>query len=214
MKLRIAARNAPDAKRFGYIRVSTAGQNPARQKEEMEALGIPESCIYVDYASGKDFDRPQYQALRRAVRKGDVVFFDSLDRLGRNYEEIRKEWLYLSKEVGIDLVCLDIKMVDTREFRKYPPEFGRFIEDLMLSILSWRSDCERSEILRRQRQGIELAKAAGKYHGKPRKPYDHAIFADYCGRIQRGEIRQSWAITQMRMSKSTFERRYKEWKAK
>jgi len=148
MKLKIARKTRLNGKSFGYIRVSTAGQNPDRQKAEMEALGIPESCIYVDYASGKDFDHPQYQALRRAVRKGDVIYFDSLDRLGRNYEEIKKEWLYLSEEAEADLVCLDIRQMDTREFKKYSEGTGRFIEGLVLSMLSWRSDRERPEILR------------------------------------------------------------------
>ena len=201
----------PKSKIFGYIRVSTSGQSIDRQKEEMLADGIAEKDLYIDYASGKDFDRPQYQAMKKALRKGDTVFFDSLDRLGRNYDEMKKEWLSLEYDLGVDLVCLDPKMMDTREFKKYPDSMRRPIEDLVLGILSWKSSNERSDILRRQAQGIAIAKAKGKYRGRIRRK-DPEEFSVLCRQVSEGSMKASFAMKKIGMTKATFFRHYADWK--
>lgn len=153
-----------NTKTFGYVRVSDKGQNTDRQLVAMQELGIDERDIFIDKASGKNFDRPQYQALKAQLRKGDLVYIVSLDRLGRNRNEIHKEWEGITKEIGADLVVLDMPLLDTRQHKD---TLGTFVSDLVLQVLSFMAENEREKTLARQAEGIAVAKAKGKHLGRP-----------------------------------------------
>jgi DNA invertase Pin-like site-specific DNA recombinase len=196
---------------FGYIRVSTKEQNPDRQRDEMEKLGVPEKNIVIEYASGKSIgDRPAYQALRARLRKGDRLYLDSLDRLGRSLDEIPDEWRLLTKKMGVDVVCLDLPMMDSSKFAS-AGKLGPVMEDLSLVMLSWCAQEERSNILRRTAQGIALAKLKGKYKGRARKRYDVAMFDSLMKEISEGKAKKSWAAKELGLTRSTFRRREMEW---
>lgn len=156
---------------FGYIRVSTAEQNIARQEVKMRALGIDERDIYVDFASGKDFNRPQYQNLKSRLREGDLVYVDALDRLGRNYEAIISEWKEITRQIKADIIVLENEtLFDSRKFKAMNSEdsqLGSLMEDQFLSLLSYVADQERKKILKRQKEGIAAARMAGKKFGRP-----------------------------------------------
>jgi len=158
-------------KTFGYIRVSTVDQNTARQEAKMKALGIDERDIYIDYASGKDFNRPQYQNMKSRLRTGDLVYVDALDRLGRNYEAIISEWKEITRKINADIVVLENEtLFDSRKFKAMNTEdsqLGSLMEDQFLSLLSYVADQERKKILKRQKEGIEAARKAGKHLGRP-----------------------------------------------
>lgn len=162
----------PNTKIFGYIRVSTKDQNIDRQLAKMLELGIQERDIFIDRMSGKNFDRPAYQALKIQLRKGDVVYIDALDRLGRNYDGIISEWKYITREVGADIVILENEtLFDSRKFKAMNTEdskLGSLMEDQFLSLLSYVADQERKRILKRQAEGIAEARKAGKHLGRPR----------------------------------------------
>lgn len=149
---------------FGYVRVSDKGQNTDRQLVEMQELGINERDIFIDKASGKDFERPQYQALKAQLRKGDLVYITSLDRLGRNKNEIHKDWETITKEIGADMVVIDMPLLDTRQHKD---TLGTFVSELVLQVLSFMAENEREKILARQAEGIAVAKAQGKHLGRP-----------------------------------------------
>ncbi|MER2111571.1 MAG: recombinase family protein [Solibacillus isronensis] len=153
-----------DTKIFGYVRVSTKEQNTERQIVAMQELGINERDIFIDKASGKDFERPQYQALKAQLRKGDLVYISSLDRLGRNSDAIKKEWEAITKEIGADMVVLDMPLLDTRQHKD---TLGTFVSDLVLQVLSFMAQSEREKTLARQKEGIAVAKAKGKHLGRP-----------------------------------------------
>ncbi|WPK10744.1 recombinase family protein [Lysinibacillus louembei] len=153
-----------ETKTFGYVRVSTKEQNADRQTVEMKKLKINERDIFIDKASGKDFDRPQYQALKAQLRKGDLVYISSLDRLGRNSDAIKKEWEEITREIGADMVVLDMPLLDTR---KYKDTMGNFVANLVLQVLTFMAQSEREKILARQKEGIAVAKAQGKHLGRP-----------------------------------------------
>lgn len=153
-----------ETKTFGYIRVSTKEQNTDRQTVEMKKLKINERDIFIDKASGKDFDRPQYQALKAQLRKGDLVYISSLDRLGRNSDAIKKEWEEITREIGADMVVLDMPLLDTR---KYKDTMGNFVANLVLQVLTFMAQSEREKTLARQKEGIAVAKAQGKHLGRP-----------------------------------------------
>lgn len=158
-------------KTFGYIRVSTADQNTARQEAKMKELGIDERDIYIDHASGKDFNRPQYQNMKSRLRSGDLVYVDALDRLGRNYEAIISEWKEITRKINADIVVLENEtLFDSRKFKAMNTEdsqLGSLMEDQFLSLLSYVADQERKKILKRQKEGIEAARKAGKHLGRP-----------------------------------------------
>ena len=158
-------------KTFGYIRVSTADQKTARQEAKMKALGIDERDIYIDHASGKDFNRPQYQNMKSRLRSGDLVYVDALDRLGRNYEAIISEWKEITRKINADIVVLENEtLFDSRKFKAMNNEdsqLGSLMEDQFLSLLSYVADQERKKILKRQKEGIEAARKAGKHLGRP-----------------------------------------------
>ena len=158
-------------KTFGYIRVSTADQNTARQEAKMKALGIDERDIYIDHASGKDFNRPQYQNMKSRLREGDLIYVDALDRLGRNYEAIISEWKEITRKIQADIIVLENEtLFDSRKFKAMNSEdsqLGSLMEDQFLSLLSYVADQERKKILKRQKEGIEAARKAGKHLGRP-----------------------------------------------
>lgn len=188
-----------------YIRVSTRDQNEGRQLEKAKELGLDERHIYIDKISGKDFARPKYQALRNGVlRRGDVLYVSSIDRFGRNYAEIIQEWGYLNKELGVDLVVLDMPLLDTRNSRDLT---GTLISDIVLQLLSYVSQKERENIRERQREGIELAKAAGKYTGRKKIPVDQEKFQDLYRRWRTNEITIAYFQKEMGMSRNTLYRR-------
>ncbi|MFC9539046.1 recombinase family protein [Lysinibacillus sp. NPDC056959] len=153
-----------NTKTFGYVRVSTKDQNTDRQLVTMQELNINERDIFVDKASGKDFDRPKYQALKAQLRKGDLVYITSLDRLGRNSDAIKKEWNEITTEIGADIVVTDMDLLDTR---KYKDTMGNFVANLVLEVLTFMAQQEREKILNRQAEGIAVAKAKGKHLGRP-----------------------------------------------
>ena len=151
-------------RKFGYIRVSSKDQNEGRQLEAMRKMGITERDIYLDKQSGKNFERANYQLLKRIIRKGDILYIHSLDRFGRNKEEILQEWNDLTKNIEADIVVLDMPLLDTTQ---YKDSMGTFIADLVLQILSWMAEEERERIRKRQREGIDLALQNGIQFGRP-----------------------------------------------
>lgn len=145
-------------KEYGYVRVSSSDQNEERQMVEMRKIGISERNIYKDKQSGKDFDRPMYQKLLRNLKKGDVLYILSIDRLGRNYEEIQNQWRYLTREKGVDVSVIDMPLLDTRRGKDL---MGTFLADIVLQVLSFVAQNECENIRKRQAQGIAAAKANG-----------------------------------------------------
>lgn len=152
---------------YGYIRVSTREQNEDRQRIALLAMEIPEKNIFMDKQSGKDFDRPQYKKMLRKLKRNDVLYIKSIDRLGRNYEEIQNQWRILNKEKGIDIVVLDMPLLDTRRGKDL---MGTFLSDIVLQVLSFVAENERTNIRQRQAEGIAAAKAKGVRFGRPLLP--------------------------------------------
>ena len=151
---------------YGYIRVSTKEQNEDRQMIALREVGVPEKNIFMDKQSGKDFNRPQYRKLLRKLKKDDLLYIKSIDRLGRNYEEILQQWRYLTKDKGIDIVVLDMPLLDTRRGKDL---MGTFLSDIVLQVLSFVAENERTNIRQRQAEGIAAAKARGVRFGRPEK---------------------------------------------
>lgn len=149
---------------YGYVRVSTKEQNVARQFGAMRKFPVEEKNIVVDKFSGKDFNRPNYKKLLKTMKKGDVLVVKSIDRLGRNYDEILEQWRLLTKERHIDIVVIDMPLLDTREGRDLT---GTLIADIVLQLLSYVAQSERENIKQRQREGIMAAKARGIKFGRP-----------------------------------------------
>ncbi|PIC69367.1 DNA recombinase [Sporosarcina sp. P16b] len=154
-----------EQRKFGYIRVSSQDQNEGRQLDAMKKLDINERDIYLDKQSGKNFERVNYQLLKRVIRKGDILYIHSLDRFGRNKEEILQEWNDLTKNIEADIVVMDMPLLDTTQ---YKDSMGTFIADLVLQILSWMAEEERERIRKRQREGIDLALQNGVQFGRPK----------------------------------------------
>ena len=152
---------------YGYIRVSTREQNEDRQILALKELSIPEKNLFIDKQSGKDFERPQYRKMVRKLKKDDLLYIKSIDRLGRNYSEILEQWRILTKEKGIDIVVLDMPLLDTRRGKDL---MGTFLSDIVLQVLSFVAENERSNIRQRQAEGIAAAKARGVRFGRPPKP--------------------------------------------
>lgn len=169
---------------YGYMRVSSLDQNSERQRVELIRWGVLEKNIYSDKMSGKDFNRPQYQKLRKKIREGDVLVVKSIDRLGRNYEDIQYEWRYLVKEKKADIVILDMPILDTRTNKDL---IGTLISDIVLQLLSYVAQAERENIRQRQAEGIALAKAQGKHLGRIAKPLPEEFYTVY-EKIQNREL--------------------------
>lgn len=195
---------------YGYIRVSSAEQNEDRQVLAMQALRIPDSNLYIDKQSGKDFNRPRYCKLIKKLKPGDLLYIQSIDRLGRNYEEIQQQWRIITKELGVDICVLDMPLLDTRQGKDL---MGTFIADLVLQILSFVAQTERESIKERQRQGIAAAKQRGVQFGRPELlPPEN--FEEIIAQFESGDINVKDAITQSGLSSSTFYRRLREYRAK
>ena len=152
---------------YGYIRVSTREQNEDRQWIALREAGVPEKNILLDKQSGKDFLRPQYRRLVRKLKKDDLLYIKSIDRLGRNYGEILEQWRLLTKEKGVDIVVLDMPLLDTRRGKDL---MGTFLSDIVLQVLSFVAENERANIRQRQAEGIAAAKARGVRFGRPPRP--------------------------------------------
>lgn len=193
---------------YGYIRVSSKDQNEDRQRVALAEKEIPPKNLYVDKQSGKDFKRPQYQRLLRRLRAGDLLYVLSIDRLGRNYEEIQQQWRVLTKDIGIDICVLDMPLLDTRQGKDL---MGTFIADLVLQILSFVAQSERENIRKRQTEGIAAAKARGVVFGRPAKtPPDD--FAEIVSAWESGRQTFQEALERCGMSESTFYRRLREYR--
>ncbi len=191
---------------YGYVRVSSTDQNDDRQMIVMSDLKIPETHIFSDKQSGKDFERPAYKSLMKKLRNGDLLFIKSIDRLGRNYEEIQHQWRILTKERGVDVVVIDMPLLDTRNGKDL---MGTFIADLVLQILSFVAHSERDSIKKRQAEGIAAAKARGIRFGRPAiKPPDD--FAIVVKQWERGKLAFSEALVRTGLKESTFYRRLRE----
>ncbi|MCI9563150.1 MAG: recombinase family protein [Oscillospiraceae bacterium] len=190
---------------YGYIRVSTRDQNEDRQLLAMQELSILEKNIFMDKQSGKDFDRPQYKRLVKKLRPDDLLYIKSIDRLGRNYEEIQNQWRILTKEKKIDIVVLDMPLLDTRRGKDL---MGTFLSDIVLQVLSFAAENERTSIRTRQAEGIAAAKARGVRFGRPPKPLPESYHSAY-QRWMAGAITGSAAARECGMPLSTFRYRSK-----
>lgn len=188
---------------FGYVRVSTREQNEDRQLLAMRQLEIPPENIYTDKQSGKDFERPNFKKMVRRMKPDDLLYVKSIDRLGRNYEEILDQWRILTKEKRIDIVVLDMPLLDTRRGKDL---MGTFLSDIVLQVLSFVAENERSNIRQRQAEGIAAAKAKGIKFGRPTLPLPEN-FAEVYWRWKNGLITGSEAARECSMPLSTF--RYK-----
>jgi len=192
---------------YAYIRVSTKEQNIERQLIALEPYNIPKKNIYTDWQSGKDFDRPAYQKLMKRLRKGDLVIVKSIDRLGRNYNDILLQWQFITKEIGADILVLDMELLDTRE--KDGNLTGTLIADLVLQIFAYVAQTEREFIHQRQAEGIAAAKANGKKLGPKYLPVPDG-FDEICDQCIKGEISTREAAEVLGMSHTTFYRQYRE----
>lgn len=186
---------------FGYIRVSTKEQCEERQIIALRNFPVPEDKIFVDKLSGKDFNRPQYQKLLRKLRPGDILVVKSIDRLGRNHEEILNQWRIITKEKRVDIVVLDMPLLDTRQTGK--DLTGIFAADLVLQILSYVAQSERENIHQRQMEGISAAKLRGVRFGRPRKPIPEN-FSDVKKRWETGIISSRQAARELHIAQDTF----------
>ena len=182
------------------MRVSTKDQNEDRQLIAMEGLAIPEKNIYIDKQSGKDFERLQYKKLVRRLKKDDLLYIKSIDRLGRNYEEIQNQWRILTKEKGVDIVVLDMPLLDTRRGKDL---VGTFLSDIVLQVLSFVAENERTNIRQRQAEGIAAAKARGVRFGRPPAPLP-PNFHEVYQRWRSKKISVSQAAMECGMPRSTF----------
>jgi DNA invertase Pin-like site-specific DNA recombinase len=195
-------------KLYGYIRVSSIDQCEDRQIIAMTEKGIPPENIFTDKQSGKDFERVSYKNLAKKLCSGDLLYISSIDRLGRNYEEIQNQWRVLTKEKGVDIAVIDMPLLDTRLNKDL---MGTFIADLVLQILSFCSHNERDTIRKRQAEGIKAARARGVHLGRPvKKPPEN--FTDLIKSWERGELPISTVIKQTGLTESTFYRRLREYR--
>lgn len=185
---------------YGYVRVSTKDQNEARQMIAMDEFGVARKNVYLDKQSGKDFNRPEYQRLVRRLRRGDTLVIKSIDRLGRNYDEIIEQWRILTKEKEAAIVVLDMPLLDTRQGRDLT---GTLIADIVLQLLSYVAQTEREFIKRRQAEGIAAAKAKGVRFGarpKERPPEFEACLKQW----KQGELSARAAAQMLDVSHPTF----------
>lgn len=190
-------------KTYGYARVSSRDQNLDRQLDALTAFGVTSKNVFADKASGKDFERPAYRRLMRRLAQGDVLVIKSIDRLGRNYEEILSEWRLITKELGAQVVVLDMPLLDTRE----GPDgiTGVLIADIVLQLLSYVAQIEREGIKQRQAEGIASAKARGVRFGRPvkQRPPDYEAVRDV---YREGIITRREAAAQLGVCASTFDK--------
>lgn len=187
---------------YGYARVSAKDQSLARQLDALRELGLKDSEIFTDKASGKDFNRPAYRRLTRKLKPNDVIFIMSIDRLGRNYQEIIEEWRSITKDKHAHIVVLDMPLLDTRNDKGEITNI--FISDIVLQLLSYVAEVERKNIKQRQAEGIASAKARGVRFGRPKieKPLEFSkIYDSY----SKHKIKRKTAAEQLGISLSTFD---------
>ena len=193
---------------YGYIRVSSADQNEDRQLLAMREAKVPEDRIFLDKQSGKDFNRTNYKRLVKKLKPGDLLCIKSIDRLGRNYEEIQDQWRYLTREKGVDIVVLDMPLLDTRRGKDL---MGTFLSDIVLQVLSFVAENERINIRQRQAEGIAAAKKRGVRFGRPnvQPPEDFpAIVAEW----EAGRLGFRDALERTGLAEATFYRRLREYR--
>lgn len=193
---------------YGYVRVSSTDQNEDRQMIAMSETGMPKNNIFMDKMSGKNFERPQYQKLLKKLKPGDLLYVLSIDRLGRNYEEIQKQWRIITKEKEVDVCVIDMPLLDTRQGKDL---MGTFIADLVLQILSFAAQNERDNIKKRQAEGIAAAKAKGVRFGRPEKNVP-ADFGKLIKKWEQKKIPLSEVLMECNLSEATFYRRLREYR--
>lgn len=193
-------------KEYGYIRVSHRDQNEGRQLAAMRAAGVMPENIYMDKQSGKDFDRPKYKELIGKLDGHSLVYIKSIDRLGRNYGEVIEQWRHISKEIGADIVVLDMPLLDTRRGKDL---MGTFLSDIVLQVLSFVAENERDNIRKRQSEGIRIAKANGVRFGRPRIALPDR-FEESCQLWIQGKISVDTGAVRCGLTHSTFYRRATE----
>lgn len=187
--------------KYGYVRVSTKEQNIDRQLVEMYAQGLNDKTIFIDKQSGKDFERDEYQKLKKKLKSGDLLIIKSIDRLRRNYDMIIDEWRTLVNDMDVDIQVLDMPLLDTRTEGKNL--VGKFISDIVLQILSFVAENERENIKKRQAEGIRIAKEKGKHLGRPKLklPKNFTIIAN---QYKKKEITLAEALSSLKMNRSSF----------
>lgn len=195
---------------FGYIRVSTKEQCEERQVIALHDFPVQDDNIFMDKLSGKDFNRPQYKKLLRKLKRGDVLVVKSIDRLGRNYDEILNQWRIITKEKRAHIVVLDMPLLDTRQTGKNLT--GIFVADLVLQILSYVAQTERENIRQRQMEGIAAAKLRGIQFGRPRKPVPENFFY-VKEQWEKGKISSRQAAKELHIAQDTFLRWVREQKS-
>ena len=188
---------------YGYVRVSSIDQNEDRQVLALNAVGVVKEAFYVDKQSGKSFARKQYQRLMKKLKAGDLLYIKSIDRLGRNYEEVQEQWRLLTKMKGVDIAVIDMPLLDTRRSKDL---LGTFIADLVLQVLSFVAQNERENIRQRQAEGIAAAKKKGVRFGRPQKPLPEN-FAEVQERWQNGELTCREAAKLCNMPYGSFRRK-------
>ncbi len=186
--------------KYGYVRVSSYDQNESRQLAAMDSAGISRKNIYIDKQSGKDFMRPQYRKMVRRLKKDDVLYVKSIDRLGRDYGEILEQWRELTRDRGVDIVVMDMPLLDTRRGKDL---MGTFLSDIVLQVLSFVAENERANIRQRQAEGIAAARERGVRFGRPATPLPDN-FDQICKAWRAGEITADQAAAECNMAKSTF----------
>lgn len=191
---------------YGYVRVSTREQNEGRQMLALNQKKVPEENIYIDRQSGKDFDRPMYNRMLKKLQEDDLIYVKSIDRLGRNYEEILEQWRVLTKEKKVDIVVIDMELLDTRRGKDL---MGTFLSDIVLQVLSFVAENERKNIRERQKEGIEAAKLRGVQFGRPRRDVPDN-FVQICCRWSNGQILGKEAAKLCDMPLTTFYGRARE----
>lgn len=199
---------SPETNVYGYVRVSSTDQNEDRQMLEMQHLKVKKRNVFMDKQSGKDFNRPNYQLLLSKLKKGDLLYVKSIDRLGRNYKEILEEWRLLTKEMEVDVVVIDMPLLDTRVYKDL---MGTFIADLVLQVLSFVAENERINIRKRQEEGIRAAKLKGVEFGRPMIEVPDN-FGNLVKQWERGHIRAEDVAKECNMSIATFYRRLREYR--
>lgn len=185
--------------KIGYVRVSTIEQNESRQIEAMKTDGVEK--IYMDKKSGKDFNRPEYQRMVSELTKDDILVIHSIDRLGRNYNEIVEQWRYITKEIGADIIVQDMPLLNTCQDKDLT---GTLIADIVLQLLSYVAQRERENIRQRQKEGIAIAKAQGKYKGRSKKEINKDLFEETKRSWQMGEITKAQFAETIGVSRSTL----------
>ena len=190
---------------YGYVRVSSLDQNEDRQILAMKRIGIDEQHIYIDKLSGKDFERPNYKRMLKRVKEGDIIYVLSIDRLGRNYEEIQNQWRYITKEKKADIVVIDMPLLDTRRDKDL---IGTLISDIVLQILSFVAESERRSIRERQSAGIAAAKLRGVKFGRPVKELSSEFLNDM-RQWRAGNLPVQMILQKYNISRATLYRRWK-----